>query len=113
MLQVENHGVDVALMEKVKRLVYSHYDEHLKESFYNSELARGLGPQTNAGEVDWETTYFVQHQPVSNAEKFIHHGLEFKLRSFFLFLFFISIKNSCAAVVVVNRYGCHLQGSDG
>ncbi|KAG6504107.1 1-aminocyclopropane-1-carboxylate oxidase 1-like [Zingiber officinale] len=75
---VENHGVDVALMEKVKQLVYSHYDEHLKESFYSSELARGLGPQTNAGDVDWETTYFVQHQPVSNAGKFIHHGLEFK-----------------------------------
>ncbi|WOK98609.1 hypothetical protein Cni_G07321 [Canna indica] len=75
---VENHGVDVALMEKVKQHVYSHYDKFLKQKFYNSELAQGLGPQTNPSEVDWETTYFLQHPPESNVEHFVDHGDEFR-----------------------------------
>lgn len=80
--QVENHGVDVALMDKVKQLVYSHYDSCLKESFYSSELARGLGPQTNASDVDWESTYFLHHHPESNTKTMADHGAEFRLISF-------------------------------
>ncbi|NP_001290515.1 1-aminocyclopropane-1-carboxylate oxidase 1 [Elaeis guineensis] len=63
---VENHGIKEALMEKVKGLVNSHYEEYLKQSFYESELAMGLGPQTQSSEADWESTYFIQHQPESN-----------------------------------------------
>ncbi|RZR75404.1 hypothetical protein BHM03_00056544 [Ensete ventricosum] len=66
-------------MEEVKRHVYSHYDRCLKQRFYNSELAKGLGPQTGAAEVDWETTYFVQHQPESSMEDDL--GLEVEFRS--------------------------------
>ncbi|URE00319.1 1-aminocyclopropane-1-carboxylate oxidase [Musa troglodytarum] len=75
---VENHGVDAGLMEEVKRHVYSHYDKCLKERFYDSELAKGLGPQTDAAEVDWETTYFVQHQPESSMEDDLGLGVEFR-----------------------------------
>nr|XP_009400531.2 PREDICTED: 1-aminocyclopropane-1-carboxylate oxidase 1 [Musa acuminata subsp. malaccensis] len=75
---VENHGVAVALMEEMKRHVYSHYDKCLKERFYDSELAKGLGPQTDAAEVDWETTYFVQHQPESSTEDDLGLGVEFR-----------------------------------
>ncbi|XP_038987194.1 1-aminocyclopropane-1-carboxylate oxidase 1-like isoform X2 [Phoenix dactylifera] len=63
---VENHGINKALMEKVKRLVNSHYEEFLKQSFYESELAKELGPLTKASEVDWQSTYFIRHQPESN-----------------------------------------------
>ena len=38
--QVENHGVDAALMDEVKRFVYAHYEEHLEAKFHASHLAR-------------------------------------------------------------------------
>ncbi|KAM3298018.1 hypothetical protein ACQJBY_039799 [Aegilops geniculata] len=72
---VDSHGVDAALMEEVKRFVYAHYDEHLKDRFYASDLAKDL--QLPAGEsktvsdqADWETAYFIRHRPASNVADF-------------------------------------------
>ncbi|CAL4956056.1 unnamed protein product [Urochloa decumbens] len=73
---VENHGVDAALMDAVKRFVYGHYEEHLEAKFYASDLARNLpaaagdGSGAPSDEVDWESTYFMQHRPKSNAADF-------------------------------------------
>ncbi|KAI4379532.1 hypothetical protein MLD38_005813 [Melastoma candidum] len=63
--QIENHGIDKILMEKVKSHVNSHYEKYLKASFYESEIANRLltGCTTD---VDWETTFFVSHHPKSN-----------------------------------------------
>ncbi|CAO2190783.1 unnamed protein product [Urochloa humidicola] len=72
---VENHGVDAALMEEVKRFVYRHYEDHLEAKFYASDLATNLPPAA-AGDgapsdkVDWESTYFIQHRPKNNAADF-------------------------------------------
>ncbi|KAG1367572.1 1-aminocyclopropane-1-carboxylate oxidase 1 [Cocos nucifera] len=75
---VENHGINEALMGKIKGLVNSHYEEYLKQSFYESELAKELGPQTKSSEADWESTYFIQHQPEShNAHDIPGHEIEF------------------------------------
>lgn len=63
---LENHGVDESLMDKVKALVNQHYEESMKESFYSSELAKELGPNIKASEVDWECSFFYRHQPDSN-----------------------------------------------
>ncbi|XP_040375921.1 1-aminocyclopropane-1-carboxylate oxidase 1-like [Oryza brachyantha] len=79
---VENHGVDAALMEEVKRFVYGHYDDHLKNRFYASDLAKNLTTKDDVGggggdgdgalseNADWETTYFIQHRPKNNAADF-------------------------------------------
>ncbi|KAF9619386.1 hypothetical protein IFM89_006573 [Coptis chinensis] len=40
--KVSNHGIGVELMEKVKRLVNMHYEEYMKESFYGSDIVKGL-----------------------------------------------------------------------
>lgn len=75
--QVENHGVDAPLMDEVKRFVYGHYEEHLEAKFYASALAMDLEAATRgdtdekpSDEVDWESTYFIQHHPKTNVADF-------------------------------------------
>lgn len=59
-MQVENHGVEAALMEEVKSFVYRHYDEHLEKKFYASDLAKNLQLNKDddddalADQVDWD-----------------------------------------------------------
>ncbi|RLM92603.1 1-aminocyclopropane-1-carboxylate oxidase 1-like [Panicum miliaceum] len=71
---VENHGVDAALMDEVKRFVYAHYEEHLEARFHASDLAKNLpaggGDEEPSDKVDWESTYFIQHRPRNNAADF-------------------------------------------
>ncbi|XWS26714.1 hypothetical protein CRYUN_Cryun26dG0054100 [Craigia yunnanensis] len=64
--QVDNHGIDKKLMEKVKQLVNTYYDENLKESFYESEIAKSLKNKENISNMDWESTFFIWHHPKSN-----------------------------------------------
>uniref|UniRef100_A0A6V7QTI7 1-aminocyclopropane-1-carboxylate oxidase n=1 Tax=Ananas comosus var. bracteatus TaxID=296719 RepID=A0A6V7QTI7_ANACO len=63
---------------RVKKFANAHYEDFLKQKFYNSELAKGLGPQTKAAEVDWECTYYLQHQPVCNINDFPDITAEFR-----------------------------------
>jgi aminocyclopropanecarboxylate oxidase len=62
-------------MDKVKQLVNAHYEENLKESFYESEIAKGL---MNKGDVDWESSFFIWHRPTSNINEI--HNLSENLR---------------------------------
>ncbi|KAL0308510.1 UNVERIFIED_CONTAM: 1-aminocyclopropane-1-carboxylate oxidase 1 [Sesamum radiatum] len=39
---IENHGVEKELMEKLKLLTKMHYEENMKDSFFNSETAKSL-----------------------------------------------------------------------
>ncbi|OEL24162.1 1-aminocyclopropane-1-carboxylate oxidase 1 [Dichanthelium oligosanthes] len=69
---VENHGVEAALMDEVKRFVYRHYEDHLEGKFYASDVAKSLPADGNepSDKVDWETTYFIQHHPKTNVGNF-------------------------------------------
>ncbi|KAJ6698884.1 hypothetical protein OIU79_012214 [Salix purpurea] len=73
--QVENHGLEKKLMDKVKQLVNAHYEENLKESFYESETAKGL---VNKCDIDWESSFFIWHRPASNINDI--HDLSENLR---------------------------------
>lgn len=66
--QVENHGISKKLTDKVKELVNKHYEDILKERFYESELAKELGSRshTELSDVDWESSFFVRHPPNPN-----------------------------------------------
>lgn len=64
--QVKNHGIEKELMEKVKQLVNMHYEENLKESFYNSEAAKCLKSKEHRSDIDWESSFFIWHRPTSN-----------------------------------------------
>ncbi|KAK4391782.1 1-aminocyclopropane-1-carboxylate oxidase 1 [Sesamum angolense] len=63
---IENHGIDVELMRKVKLLVNWHYEENLKASFYDSEMAKNFENDGYISDKDWESTYFIWHRPCSN-----------------------------------------------
>ncbi|KAK9122696.1 hypothetical protein Sjap_012298 [Stephania japonica] len=53
-----NHGIDVVLMEKEKRLLNLHYEEQMKKSFYESEVAARLKSEGVLVNTDWESTFF-------------------------------------------------------
>ncbi|XP_039822936.1 1-aminocyclopropane-1-carboxylate oxidase 1-like [Panicum virgatum] len=63
---LENHGVDAAVMEDVKRFVLGHYEEHLEAKFHASHLAGNL----DAAQVDWEAAYSIHHRPETNIADF-------------------------------------------
>ncbi|XP_061368984.1 1-aminocyclopropane-1-carboxylate oxidase 1 [Gastrolobium bilobum] len=63
---IENHGIDRNLMEKVKQLINVYYEENLKESFYQSEIAKSLEQKQNTSDIDWESAFFIWHRPTSN-----------------------------------------------
>ncbi|XP_023885201.1 1-aminocyclopropane-1-carboxylate oxidase 1 isoform X2 [Quercus suber] len=67
--KIENHGIDKKLMEKVKHLVNSHYEENLKERFYESEIAKALENKGNNSDIDWESSFFIWHRPTSNIDE--------------------------------------------
>ncbi|KAF9614013.1 hypothetical protein IFM89_014813 [Coptis chinensis] len=68
--KVSNHGINVELMEKVKRLVNMHYEEYMKESFYGSDIVKGLQSKEAIREKDWESSFFIWHRPISNLHEF-------------------------------------------
>ncbi|CAF2068112.1 unnamed protein product [Brassica oleracea] len=55
-------------MEKVKKLINSHYEEHLKEKFHQSEMVKALS-EGKTSDADWESTFFIWHKPTSNISK--------------------------------------------
>nr|AAX84675.1 ACC oxidase ACCO2 [Manihot esculenta] len=75
--QVENHGIDKSLMEKVKQLVNFHYEENLEESFYASAIAKRLNNPGNTSDIDWESSYFIWHRPTSNISEIPNLPQEF------------------------------------
>ncbi|XAR53427.1 Aminocyclopropanecarboxylate oxidase [Bertholletia excelsa] len=75
--QVENHGIDKELMEKVKDMVNQYYEENMKESFYESETARSLENKSITSNADWESTFFIWHRPKSNINEFPDFSDEF------------------------------------
>ncbi|ESR64680.1 1-aminocyclopropane-1-carboxylate oxidase 1 [Citrus sinensis] len=78
--QVDNHGIDKKLMEKVKQLVNSHYEEYLKGGFYDSELVKSLEKENknNIRDVDWESTFFIWHRPSSNINEIRNLSEDFR-----------------------------------
>ncbi|KAI6681953.1 hypothetical protein NL676_035834 [Syzygium grande] len=67
--KIENHGVDKELTEKVKHSVNSHYEQNLKETFYDSEVAKRL-ENGHTTDIDWESSFFISHRPKSNINVF-------------------------------------------
>ncbi|KAJ0097776.1 hypothetical protein Patl1_28271 [Pistacia atlantica] len=84
--RVENHGIDKKLMEKVKKLVNSHYEDNSKESFYESEMAKRLNSKDNLNDTDRESNFFIWHHPKSNINKITN--LPKDLRSLYLICYF-------------------------
>ncbi|KAL0338966.1 UNVERIFIED_CONTAM: 1-aminocyclopropane-1-carboxylate oxidase 1 [Sesamum angustifolium] len=65
---IENHGVEKELMEKLKLLTKMHYEENMKDSFFNSVTAKSLDNKGYISKKDWESTFFISHRPNSNID---------------------------------------------
>ncbi|KAK6944846.1 hypothetical protein RJ641_025948 [Dillenia turbinata] len=68
--KIENHGIDKEMMEKVKQLANMHYEEKMKNRFYDSDLAKGLEKKSLTSSADWESAFFICHRPTSNIHDF-------------------------------------------
>ncbi|PIN25132.1 Iron/ascorbate family oxidoreductase [Handroanthus impetiginosus] len=66
---IDNHGIDMELMEKLKLLVNQHYENILKSSLYDSEMANTMENNGYISDKDWESSFFVWHRPSSNMDE--------------------------------------------
>uniref|UniRef100_A0A803MRU3 aminocyclopropanecarboxylate oxidase n=1 Tax=Chenopodium quinoa TaxID=63459 RepID=A0A803MRU3_CHEQI len=76
--QIENHGIDKELMEKVKQFINIYYEEKLKDGFFKSDISKALENKENASNRDWESSFFIWHRPESNINKFADFSEDFR-----------------------------------
>ncbi|CAK9137274.1 unnamed protein product [Ilex paraguariensis] len=65
--ELMNHGISHELMDRVERLTKEHYKKCMEERFKEMVASKGLeAAQSEVGDLDWESTFFLRHLPVSN-----------------------------------------------
>ncbi|KAI4305742.1 hypothetical protein L6164_029090 [Bauhinia variegata] len=65
--EVVNHGIPHDLMDTVERLTKDHYRKCMEQRFKELVASKGLeAVQTEVKDMDWESTFFLRHLPVSN-----------------------------------------------
>ncbi|KAI7978858.1 1-aminocyclopropane-1-carboxylate oxidase [Camellia lanceoleosa] len=82
-----NHGMSHELMDTVERLTKEHYKKCLEQRFKEMVESKGLETvQSEINDLDWESTFFFCHLPVSNISeipdlqddyRFIYHIIKF------------------------------------
>nr|XP_043630791.1 1-aminocyclopropane-1-carboxylate oxidase 1 [Erigeron canadensis] len=76
--QIENHGVDKQLMDKVKKLVNQHYEDNMKKSFYSSEIVKSVEDNNKTTDVNWESTFFLWHRPNNKINEYTNLSEELR-----------------------------------
>lgn len=62
-----NHGISIEQMNAVERFTKGHYKKCMEQRFKELVAAKALeGVQTEIKDMDWESTFFLRHLPVSN-----------------------------------------------
>lgn len=62
-----NHGISHELMDTVERLTKEHYKKCMEQRFKEMVASNGLeAVQSEINDLDWESTFFLRHLPVSN-----------------------------------------------
>ncbi|XP_020221811.1 1-aminocyclopropane-1-carboxylate oxidase [Cajanus cajan] len=65
--EVVNHGISIELMDTVERLTKEHYKKTMEQRFKEMVATKGLeSVQSEINDLDWESTFFLRHLPVSN-----------------------------------------------
>lgn len=63
-----NHGISHELMDEVEKLAKEHYQkcrENSFKEFANKAIKEGTDGK-DTSHIDWESTFFLRHLPVSN-----------------------------------------------
>ncbi|KAL6549415.1 Aconitate hydratase mitochondrial [Orobanche hederae] len=62
-----NHGIATEFMDSVERLTKAHYKKCMEQRFEEMVTSKGLeAVQSEINDLDWESTFFLRHLPVSN-----------------------------------------------
>lgn len=65
--ELVNHGIAHELMDTVERLTKEHYRKCMEQRFKEMVVSKGLeAVQSEVSDLDWESTFFLRHLPVSN-----------------------------------------------
>ncbi|CAJ1962584.1 unnamed protein product [Sphenostylis stenocarpa] len=65
--ELVNHGISIELMDTVERLTKEHYKKTMEQRFKEMVASKGLeSVQAEIKDLDWESTFFLRHLPVSN-----------------------------------------------
>lgn len=65
--ELVNHGISIELMDTVERLTKEHYKKCMEQRFKEMVTSKGLeSVQSEINDLDWESTFFLRHLPVSN-----------------------------------------------
>ncbi|KAK6149718.1 hypothetical protein DH2020_017243 [Rehmannia glutinosa] len=65
--ELVNHGIAPEFMDTVERLTKEHYKKSMEQRFKEMVASKGLeAVQSEINDLDWESTFFLRHLPVSN-----------------------------------------------
>nr|AHL69752.1 aminocyclopropanecarboxylate oxidase [Picrorhiza kurrooa] len=65
--ELVNHGIAPEFMDIVERLTKEHYKRAMEQRFKEMVESKGLeAVQSEIDDLDWESTFFLRHLPVSN-----------------------------------------------
>nr|AEM65196.1 ACC oxidase [Garcinia mangostana] len=77
--ELMNHGISHELMDTLERLTKEHYKKSLEEKFKELVAAKGLeAVQSEITDLDWESTFFLRHLPVSNMDEIPDLSLDYR-----------------------------------
>lgn len=77
--ELVNHGISYEQMDAVEKLTKGHYRKCMEQRFKELVAAKALeGVQTEIKDMDWESTFFLRHLPVSNVSDFPDLDEEYK-----------------------------------
>ena len=77
--ELVNHGISHEQMDAVEKLTKGHYRKCMEQRFKELVAAKALeGVQTEIKDMDWESTFFLRHLPVSNISDFPDLDEEYK-----------------------------------
>ncbi|KAL1560059.1 Aconitate hydratase mitochondrial [Salvia divinorum] len=77
--EVVEHGIAPEFMEKVERLTKEHYRKCMEQRFNEMVASKGLeAVQSEIDDLDWESTFFLRHLPVSNISEIPDLDQEYK-----------------------------------
>lgn len=66
-MKLVNHGISIELMDTVEKLTKEHYKKCMEQRFKEMVESKGLEyVQSEINDLDWESTFFLRHLPVSN-----------------------------------------------
>lgn len=81
-MKLVNHGISTELMDTVERLTKENYKQCMEQRFRKMVASKGLETaQYEINYLDWESTFFLSHLPLSNISEIpdLHHDYRLTL----------------------------------